>query len=141
MRPSSLSKPRSVQIDTANAIRARHLKVMIVDDEAVWRRSMRFRLMSLYDLEVKDVGSGDEALRTITSGERFDLIFLDLSMPEMSGTQAFERLRDIDPNCAVVMMSAYSDGEEWAKAKQLNVQVLSKPIMDDELEKVLLEVP
>jgi CheY-like chemotaxis protein len=141
MRPNNHARTYDACASRVSAIRNRHLRILIVDDKPRWRRSMRFRLTSLYEAEVKDVGSGEEAVRTLSAGESFDIIFLDLSMPDMSGTQTYGELKSLDAGCPIVMMSAYSDDEEWAKAGQLHVELLSKPIPDDELEQILLKVP
>jgi two-component system, chemotaxis family, chemotaxis protein CheY len=140
MRPSNLSHSDDLAEKNLSAIKAKHLRVLIIDDEPLWRRSMSFRLSRLYDAQVKAVASGEEAIRAIERGESFDVIFLDLYMPDMSGTETYDKLRSIDAKCSVIMMSAYLDGEEWARAKDLNVELLSKPISDEELEETLLKV-
>lgn len=128
-------------INMVGAIRDRHLRILIVDDEHRFRRSMGFNLRRKYDAEVKDVGSGREAVDTLNAGERFDLIFLDLMMPDMSGTQTYTELKQIDPRCSIVLMSAHSDHKEWAKAEAIGVELLSKPIPEHVLNQILLRVP
>lgn len=140
MHPNIHSQTHNTGVNSVCAIRDRHLRILIVDDKPRWRRSMSHNLRSLYNAEVKAVASGQEAVETLGAGESFDIIFLDLMMPDMSGTQTYKKLKNIDANCPIVMMSAYTDDKEWAKAEHLHVELLSKPIQEDALEEVLLKV-
>ena len=68
---------------------------------------------------VKAVSSGKEAIDAITSGkDRIDLVILDLVMPSMSGQQAFEKIRAIDPDIKIIVSSGYSREEEIEKMMQ-----------------------
>jgi CheY-like chemotaxis protein len=141
MYPNNHSQTQNANVNNVGAIRNRHLRILIVDDEPRFRQSMSFNLRRKYDAEVTDVGSGEEAVKTLRDGEEFDIIFLDLMMPGMNGTQTYLELKNIDANCSIVMMSAHSDSKEWAKAEQLDVELLSKPIAENVLNQILLHVP
>jgi PAS domain S-box-containing protein len=68
---------------------------------------------------IKAVSSGKEAIDVITSGkDRIDLVILDLVMPSMSGQQAFEKIRAIDPDIKIIVSSGYSREEEIEKMMQ-----------------------
>jgi CheY-like chemotaxis protein len=133
-------EPNNVAVKLG-AIRRKHLKILIVDDEERFRRSMCFYLRRKYEAQVKDVASGQEAVEALKSGETFDVIFLDLMMPEMSGTQTYAMLKRIDEHCAIVLMSAHSDKIETTKADLLDVELLSKPIPADVMNQILLDLP
>jgi len=74
------------------------MKTLIVDDELVSRKKME-KIMSHYG-EVISVKNGREALRAYTEAltdiRVFDLITLDISMPEMDGTEVLLRIREIE---------------------------------------------
>jgi signal transduction histidine kinase/CheY-like chemotaxis protein len=69
-------------------------RVLVVDDEAMIRRSIARSLGTQHD--VTTAASGREALELLVAGERFDMIFCDLMMPEMTGMELH----------AVLMMTA-----------------------------------
>lgn len=123
--------------DSLDAIRKRHLRILIIDDEDRFRKAMRFNLSRKYGADVMDVDCGDDAIGLLESGDHFDLIFIDLTMPGMSGTETYAELRKIDSDCSVVLMSSYSESSEWMTAKQLPVRLFSKPILGPKLTEVL----
>jgi CheY-like chemotaxis protein len=64
---------------------ARRGRVLVVDDDAAAARVL-VRVLS-GDHDVVDVRSGRDALGKLTAGERFDVVFCDLMMPEMTGME------------------------------------------------------
>jgi DNA-binding NtrC family response regulator len=73
----------------------------------------------------------------VRAGGEFDLVFLDIKMHPMNGIETFAELKKIAPNCAIVMMSAHSDSEEWEKAVRLDVEVVEKPIQEHTMTQIL----
>ncbi len=82
------------------------LKILVVDDED----SLRISLASILELEgfdVKMAASGLEAV-DIAKQEKFDILFSDIRMPEMNGTEAFKIIKNLQPDIIGVMMTAYA---------------------------------
>lgn len=125
--------------DLVEEIRKKHFKILVVDDEDAFRRSFCFKLRRKYSAEVEDVNSGSLAIAAVLRGETYDLIFTDIMMPGMKGTETFEQLQRIDPNLKVVIMSAFSDSDEWKKAQDMGAVLIHKPIDDDLLIKILIQ--
>ncbi|HVN70669.1 MAG TPA: HDOD domain-containing protein [Desulfomonilia bacterium] len=71
------------------------MRILVVDDELVSREKMKHIMSALGDCD--EVASGQDALRAFTDastdGNRYDLIMLDISMPEMDGTEVLNRIR------------------------------------------------
>lgn len=87
------------------------LLILLVDDEDVVRRSAG-RVVRQSGHRVILAKSGQEAVRVYTETQpRPDLVLMDLNMPGMTGDQAFEKLREIDPEAPVVFVSGYWDGD------------------------------
>jgi two-component system cell cycle sensor histidine kinase/response regulator CckA len=77
---------------------ARRGNILIIDDEPVIGAAVKRLFASHHD--VAHVSSGDEALRRIAAGERYDVILCDLMMPRMTGMQLHERLSVAAPDQA-----------------------------------------
>jgi PAS domain S-box-containing protein len=73
-------------------------KILVIDDDAAVGNTVRRALANEHDITV--VGRGREALDRIRTGERFDVIMCDVMMPEISGSEVYKRLLDIDPDQA-----------------------------------------
>jgi CheY-like chemotaxis protein len=70
-------------------------RLLVVDDERQIGNTLRLLLQP--ECEVVPLTSAREALRRLASGERFDLIFCDLMMPEMTGMDFHDQLRSVAP--------------------------------------------
>lgn len=69
-------------------------RVLVIDDEPAILRAFR-RVLSNH--EVVAAGSGSEAMAKLSDGRRFDAIFCDVMMPEMSGVEVYRRIRECYP--------------------------------------------
>ncbi len=79
-------------------------KVLVVDDEYGPRESIAFTLGTEFDVDTAE--RAKEALEKVAR-EEFSVIILDIRMPEMDGIKALDRIREIDPEVAVVMLTGY----------------------------------
>ncbi len=79
--------------------------ILIVDDELILRESLSAWL-ARDDFDVQAVSSAEEALERVAQ-TRYDIVFLDIKLEGMSGLEALQKIRDTDPDTAVVMITAY----------------------------------
>ena len=79
-------------------------KVLVVDDEYGPRESIAFTLGT--EFEVDTAERAVEAIEKIKAGG-FSVVILDIRMPEMDGIKALGKIREIDPQVAVVMLTGY----------------------------------
>lgn len=85
------------------------LKALIVDDEYPARMELRFQLSSFPDVEIiGEATNAREALRLITALD-YDVIFLDVQMPGMTGVELVKQLKGRDPMPKVVFVTAYEN--------------------------------
>jgi DNA-binding NtrC family response regulator len=90
--------------------------VLIIDDEAAIRESLQ-TLLEMEGYSVECAGSGEEGLARI--GEQsFDLILLDLALPDRNGLDLLMDLRLQDPQLSIMMITAYGTVENAVKAMQ-----------------------
>ena len=109
---------------------------LVVDDEPNLRTFMA-RAIEQHGWRCVSVGTGADALDRI-AGEQFDLIFLDLAMPGLSGAETFGAVRRSDPGANVVIMTAYPDSRLMADALRVGrFSLLPKPFGADELSLTL----
>jgi len=119
------------------AIREKRLKILVVDDNKQFRRSMTLYLRRLCAAIVDEASTGADAVRQLEEGNRYDVIFLDLRMPTGTGVEIYSRLKRIDEQANIIIMSAYPSGEEWQQAKALGMAQVEKPIQMEQILEIL----
>ncbi|MBB5558541.1 hybrid sensor histidine kinase/response regulator [Rhizobium lentis] len=87
---------------------ASRLKILLVDDDALIAMSSVDMLEDLGH-EVVEANSGSQALELIRSGQHFDLVITDYSMPGMTGEQLAHAAREIDPELPILLATGYAD--------------------------------
>jgi DNA-binding NtrC family response regulator len=115
---------------------AKKQKVLLVEDEAIVRESLRDWLTEDgYDVECVD--TGEEALERVKK-EEFGVIVLDLRLPGIDGLQVFEHAKELKPETKGVIITAYPSKETLDKARKLGlVDYLVKPFKISDLEKLI----
>jgi two-component system response regulator PrrA len=107
--------------------------VLIVDDDAVLRRSLA-RALRLAGFRTDVAEGGRDALARIAAG-RPDVVVLDVSMPDLSGTEVCRRLRAEGNEVPVVMLSALDEADDRISGLQAGADdYLVKPFVTAELE-------
>jgi DNA-binding NtrC family response regulator len=110
--------------------------ILVIDDEADIRESL-FDLLSLYDYQITMAVNATEGLEKVETGT-FDLILLDLSLPDGSGMDVLARLRERGVETPVFLITAYGSIEIAVEAlKRGASDYFSKP-WDN--EKLLIEI-
>ncbi len=119
-----------------------NIKVLIVDDFAVMRRTVRRTLRMIGFTEIDEAKNGKEALKKLREG-KFDLVLSDWSMPEMSGPKllgsmkADKDLRDIP----FIMISAESSKEGIAGILKAGANgYITKPFTQEMIEQKISDV-
>ena len=116
----------------------RKIKILIVDDEAGVRDLLRY-LLEPIGYEICMAKNGLEAV-SIVSKEDFDIIFMDVHMPGITGTEALESIKKSKPKQVIVIFSSSSDPfyvlESQAKEKGA-FDCLYKPFELDDILKTI----
>jgi DNA-binding NtrC family response regulator len=127
--------PETLVADAPSAI-AQKGRILVVDDEADIRESLD-TLLSLEGYAVELAQNATEGLRKLESGT-YDLILLDLMMPDRSGMEVLHEIRERDSEVPVFMITAYGSVEVAVNAlKSGATDYFSKP-WDN--EKLLIEI-
>ena len=104
-------------------------RLLVVDDEELILRSLSRALRHEY--EVVAATSGKEALRLTTSGEHWDIVLSDVTMPEMSGLELASRLVQACPALSghiVLMTGGAKTAQAQALLERSGLPVVSKPL-------------
>jgi putative two-component system response regulator len=118
------------------------LPLLVVDDDAAVRRSLSTLLASMgYTVETAE--SGRAALSMLVKG-KFGVMLCDVRMPQLSGLEVIPSARDIDPELAIIMVSAVNEAETATQALRAGaVDYVTKPIdvdsMRESIERALGE--
>ncbi len=115
------------------------LRVLFVDDERSLQEFMRTELPRLGH-EVTVCANGTAALQAIAQ-QSFDAAILDIRMPDVSGIEVLQRLKQVSPDTEAVMMTGYASEESAVQAMRLGAcDYLRKPCKLAEIEAVLLRI-
>src|SRR4029453_3854372 len=128
-----VDRKRLLEVITPLALPGSVKRVLVVDDEEVFRYVLRQHLVAGHHV-ISEAATGEEALR-LARAEHFDLICLDLGMPDMEGTEVLRRLRS-DPgtrDIPVVIVTAMPlDDAGRQQLGELSAHVLSKDAVSRE---------
>jgi CheY-like chemotaxis protein len=115
--------------------------VLLAEDEESLRLIVSMMIEEL-GAEAIAVADGESALNVYEQrGDRVDLVMLDLRMKGMNGPEALERLRLLDPEVKVVMVSGYlPDDDILRDLAAICGGFLEKPFHVDRLAEVLTKV-
>lgn len=87
------------------------IKVLLAEDHVLVREGTREMLEREKDLHVvAEAGDGEEALNLATI-HRPDVVVMDIAMPKMNGIEATQRIKEISPSTAVLILTAYDDDQ------------------------------
>ena len=111
-------------------------RILIIDEE---ERVCVFLSMALAKIghDVVIAESGEAALECFQK-ERFDIILTELRMPGMGGIEVIKRIRELDSNTEIIVLTAYAEVNSYLEAMTLGVlEYLLKPIRLDALKKII----
>jgi DNA-binding NtrC family response regulator len=115
------------------------MNIMIVDDEKIVRESL-YHWFKKIGYTVEKASSGFEALKRLEKNP-FDVLFVDIKMPEMNGIVLLEKVKTEYPETIVIIITAYGSIESAVKAMQLGASdYLLKPFKPDYLSLVMEKI-
>ena len=114
------------------------MKVLIVDDESLALSRLKRILKEEGILDITEFDNPIEAIKELSKSS-FDIAFLDISMPNMSGLELANTILGINPNTFIIFQTAY---EEYAldAFKNGGIDYLLKPISNESVQNALFKV-
>lgn len=120
------------------------MNILIVDDQAIYRDLLTAILEDWPEHQVSSVATGEAALALLQTAEpRFDLIFLDVSLPGLSGLAVLTQIRaaPLHRSLPVIMCTSASAQSTMTRAIDLGAtNYLIKPCTPEDLARILRQV-
>jgi YesN/AraC family two-component response regulator len=114
-------------------------KILIVDDSKLARMSVAKLLNGIKPAWQRlEAANADEAIN-LTKQERPDVVLLDFNMPARSGLELAADLQALHPDMPIALISANTQFEVVARAKQAGATFLAKPLSEEDLAIFLAE--
>lgn len=115
------------------------IQLTVADDSKMSRKSVIRAIPEGWDVAITEAQNGKEAIDHYNNGLA-DVMFLDLTMPEMDGIQVLEHLHKIDAKCLVIVISADIQPLVQQRVRELGaVTFLQKPLDPAQLKQTLNE--
>ena len=111
------------------------MKILVVDDEQLVRWFLD-RALRKSGHEVTTASSVSEAFKKLQTG-KFDMLFLDLRMPEGNGTELLGKLEKLSRKPKVIVCSAFITSELEDEFRSKGICTLKKPFKLDELNSAM----
>ena len=116
--------------------------IVIIDDEVEILDMLSRFLSRNPNFTVQTFSNPVSALSSINNNTKYDLVLLDIMMPQMNGLDVLEKLKDMNSDQKVIMMTAYSTLDKVLKSHKIGAtNYVMKPFSSlDALEKKVIEV-
>ncbi len=113
-------------------------KVLLVDDNKLNIKVAR-KALDGYNFEIDECYDGQECLDKVVNGNEYDLILMDIMMPNMSGETAIAKLKE-NPNFNIPTIALTADAVAGAREKYISegfVEYIAKPFNKDQIKEKL----
>lgn len=115
------------------------MRILVVDDEQIVRESL-YHWFKKSGHAVETAASGFEALEKLAQIP-FEILFVDIKMPKMSGLELLEKVKEEYPDTFVIIITAYGSIESAVQAMKMGASdYLLKPFKPDQMSLVLEKI-
>jgi signal transduction histidine kinase/CheY-like chemotaxis protein len=116
-------------------------RVLLAEDNPV-NQKVGLRVLQRMGIEADVAGNGLEVLHALRMGQ-YDLILMDMQMPEMDGLEATRRVRDLihlSPQPRIIAMTANASAEDRQRCLDVGMDdYISKPVRPEKLQQMLIK--
>ena len=112
--------------------------ILVVDDNEDLLKTLAM-ILKRRGFNVETAGNGASAVDKFKD-HNFDVTLMDIVMPKMNGVEAFRKIKEMQPEASIILMTAYSEEELVQMAKDEGARrVIHKPIRIDQLITLIKE--
>ena len=128
------------KIDTTKNI-DKNLKILFVEDNPLVQKATSVMLQDLFTKALDEASNGKEALE-LSKQNKYDLIFMDIGLPDFSGYEVTKRIRqdkkNINNNTIIVALTAHDDSDSRKKTTESGMNdFLVKPIDEEKILNII----
>jgi len=110
-----------------------NFKLLIVEDDVTAAKLIESALEDT-GIKLSHATTGLEALRIFRKDPKFDIIIMDMRLPEMDGYETTRRIKEIRPDIPIIAQTAYAFSEDRNKCLKAGCdEYMTKPIIESEL--------
>lgn len=114
-------------------------RALIIDDEDALRVVIA-EVLDMVNIETVSLSSGVEALKfAANSSDPFDIMIIDMYMPDMTGEETYQKLQEFYPGCPVLFISGLDSSKEKERMDK-NKLFLKKPFTIIDLQNAIKEL-
>jgi len=107
-------------------------RILVIDDEAIVRSLFQATLEQLGHVVVT-ASTGTEGIQYVRQQD-FNLVFLDLKLPDMEGAEVFREIKNVRPTVMVTIITGYPGSDMMERAlKEGPLGVMNKPFTDSDI--------
>ena len=140
MEESELSKTQRLRLAQINYDEEGYdyKKVLIVDDNTINIKVVR-RILEQFDLIIDECYNGEECFDMVSEDNDYDLIFMDIMMPVLSGEETLNKLKEIEGfDTPVIALTADAfEGAQQKYKKEGFVDYIAKPFSKEQIKEKL----
>lgn len=92
--------------------------ILIIDDEEKFRQLLS-RIISLEGFNVTEAGTIAQGLKVIQQEKNMDIVLTDVKLPDGNSIDVLEKIKAINPNCEIIVMTAFGTIHDGVKAMKL----------------------
>jgi len=113
--------------------------ILLVDDESHIRKFIGLVLKQFSTPKILEASNGEEAI-ALYKEHKPDLVLLDVNMPKLGGLETLKKIHEIDPDCAVIMLTSLAIRQTIEEASGLGaLNYIRKDTPKEEIAKMLQE--
>ncbi|MBA7515351.1 Sensor histidine kinase RcsC [subsurface metagenome] len=128
-----VTKPVTEKLPDLGDINLKNRKLLVVEDDSLSQEFLRIVLEQAGAI-LTFAKSGGEALVVFESYPKFDMILMDIQLPDINGYEVTKRIRKINNKIPIIAQTAFAMSEDESKSKDAGCnEYLSKPVRADEL--------
>jgi CheY-like chemotaxis protein len=121
---SSARRNKEIADEDTDRIRRLHCRILVVDDDDLFRPSFAERLRAVYDAYVEEAEDALMAVQKLAEKGAFDIVLLDVDMPEEDGIAACLKMRSSGILGRIVLMS--QDLQNGDRAREIGEEFFEK---------------
>ncbi|WP_083631418.1 hybrid sensor histidine kinase/response regulator [Labilibacter marinus] len=112
-------------------------KILVVEDEQTNYTYLK-EVLQKSEVQLKHASDGDMAVSSLEQCKQFDVVLMDIRMPNLNGYKALEKIRSVCKDQVIIAQTAYARPEDKKKIKEAGFNdYVSKPILPETLYNVL----